>query len=133
LSLPGYDLAHSISNKEPHRSVERRKEERVRLRAEFGGAVQVTVSMEVSEISSAGFQAETSFPLQLDSLHEVRLVLGDRAVVVKGRITHCSLIDVDQNGVRYRSGIQLTELPEHVDQALVTFLDAVKDARKSTT
>ena len=132
MSLPGPDLEHSNSSKEPGRSAERRQEERVPLLAEFGAAVRVTQSMEVSEISSSGFQAETSFPLQLDSLHEVRLVLGDRAVVVKGRVTHCSLVDMDHNGVRYRSGVQLTELPEHIYRALLTFLDAVKDGRRST-
>ena len=52
--------------------------------------------MAIKEISRGGAQVETGFPLQLDSLHDFRLTLGDRSVVVKGRVVHCSISDVDQ-------------------------------------
>ena len=55
-------------------------------------------------------QVETGFPLQLDSLHDFRLTLGDRSVVVKGRIAHSRISDVDQDIITYRSGVEFIEL-----------------------
>ncbi len=71
-------------------------------------------------------QIETAFPLQLDSLHDFRLSLGDRSVVVKGRIVHCSISDVDQEVVVYRSGIEFIEPAERVAHVVVEFIDAIK-------
>ena len=51
-----------------------------------------------------GAQVETTFPLHLDSLHDLRLSLGNRSVIVKGRVVHCSISDVDQEVVLYRVG-----------------------------
>ena len=45
-----------------------------------------------------GAQIETMFPLHLDSLHDFRLTLGDRSIVVKGRVAHCSISDVEEAG-----------------------------------
>ena len=70
--------------------------------------------MAIKEISRGGAQVETGFPLQLDSLHDFRLTLGDRSVVVKGRVVHCSISDVDQEIVLYRSGIEFIEPSERV-------------------
>ena len=47
--------------------------------------------MTILDISIGGAQIETAFALQLDSLHDFRLSLGDRSVVVKGRIAHCHI------------------------------------------
>ena len=63
-------------------------------------------------------QVETSFPLQLDSLHDFRLTLGDRSVVVKGRIAHSRISDVDQDIITYRSGVEFIEPSERVAAAI---------------
>jgi len=68
-------------------------------------------------------QVETGFPLQLDSLHDFRLTLGDLSVVVKGRIAHSRICDVDQDIITYRSGIQFIEPSEHVAAAIQHFVD----------
>ena len=73
-------------------------------------------------------QVETGFPLQLDSLHEFRLTLGDRSVVVKGRVAHCSISDVDQEIVLYRSGIEFIEPSERVFAVITDFIDAIRTA-----
>jgi hypothetical protein len=74
-------------------------------------------------MSHGGMQVETSFPLQLDSLHDFRLTLGERSVVVKGRIAHSRISDVDQDIVTYRSGVEFIELPERVAAAIAAFVD----------
>ena len=82
--------------------------------------------MAIKEISRGGAQVETGFPLQLDSLHDFRLTLGDRSIVVKGRVAHCSISDVDQELVLYRSGVEFVEPSERVDAVIADFIDAIQ-------
>lgn len=105
---------------------DRREAERLAVLGSLSGEVMVFQPLTIIEISAQGLVTETNFPLYLDSLHEFRLKLGDRPVVVRGRITHCSLVDVDHELVRYRSGVQFIELPEHVAQAIKIFLSKLK-------
>ena len=77
----------------------------------------------VRQLSHGGMQVETGFPLQLDSLHDFRLTLGQRSVVVKGRIAHSSISDVDQDIITYRSGVEFIELSERVASAITHFVD----------
>jgi hypothetical protein len=76
----------------------------------------------IRQLSHGGMQVETDFPLQLDSLHDFRLTLGERSVVVKGRIAHSRISDVDQDIVTYRSGIEFIELSERVSEAIQHFV-----------
>ena len=80
----------------------------------------------VRQISRGGMQVETAFPLHLDSLHDFRLTLGDRSVVVKGRIAHCHISDVDQDIVVYRSGVEFVEPPERVAVVIDDFVSSLK-------
>ena len=77
----------------------------------------------ICQMSHGGMQVETAFPLQLDSLHDFRLTLGERSVVVKGRIAHSRISDVDQDIIMYRSGIEFIELSERVAAAIADFVD----------
>ena len=79
----------------------------------------------VLEMSHGGMQVETAFPLQLDSLHDFRLTLGERSVVVKGRVAHSRISDVDQDIVTYRTGVEFIELSERVQAAIAHFVDEV--------
>ena len=110
---------------------EKRDGERIQILGELHGEVMVFEAMAIKEISRGGAQVETAFPLQLDSLHDFRLTLGDRSVVVKGRVVHCSIIDVDQEMVIYRSGIEFIEPAERVNSVISEFIDAIKDGRRS--
>ena len=65
---------------------DRRDTTRVELLGDLRGEVMVYQPMTVTEISDRGAQIETSFPLQLGSLHDLRLALGSSSVVVKGRV-----------------------------------------------
>ena len=82
----------------------------------------------VLQMSHGGMQVETAFPLQLDSLHDFRLTLGDRSVVVKGRVAHSRISDVDQDIVTYRTGVEFIELSERVQTAIALFVDEITRA-----
>ncbi|MEY4637120.1 MAG: hypothetical protein RJA55_2918 [Acidobacteriota bacterium] len=77
----------------------------------------------VRQMSHGGMQVETAFPLQLDSLHEFRLTLGNRSVVVKGRVVHSRISDVDQDVITYRTGVEFVELSDRVAAAIAHFVD----------
>jgi PilZ domain len=105
---------------------DRREAERLSVLGSLSGEVMLFQPLTIFGISERGLEAETNFPLYLDSLHKFRLKLGDQPVIVKGRITHCSLVDVDQELVRYRSGVQFVDLPQHVIEALTVFVAKLK-------
>jgi hypothetical protein len=108
-----------------------RDAERIQILGELHGEVMVFQPMAIKEISRGGAQVETAFPLQLDSLHELRLTLGDRSVVVKARVAHCSISDVDQELVTYRSGVEFVEPSERVHSVISDFIDSIKDSRRA--
>ena len=110
---------------------DKRDNERIEILGELRGEVMVFQPTIVKEISRGGAQVETKFPLHLDSLHEFRLTLGDRSIVVKGRVAHCSISDVEHEGVLYRSGIQFIEPSERVFSVISDFIDAIKTGRRS--
>jgi hypothetical protein len=113
------------------RSEDKRDTERIEILGELRGEVMVFQPMAIKEISRGGAQVETGFPLQLDSLHDFRLTLGDRSIVIKGRVAHCSISDVDQEIVLYRSGIQFIEPPERVAAVIAGFIDAITNGRRA--
>jgi hypothetical protein len=110
---------------------EKREGERINILGELHGEVMVYQPTTIREISRGGAQIETSFPLQLDSLHEFRFTLGERSVVIKGRVAHCSISDVDQEIVIYRSGVEFIEPPDRVSSVITDFIDAVVTGRRA--
>ena len=113
------------------RPEDKRDTERVQILGELKGEVTVFQPMAIKEISRGGAQVETSFPLQLDSLHEFRLTLGDRSVVVKGRVAHCSITDVEQELVVYTSGVEFIEPSDRVANVIHEFIEAVQTGRRA--
>src|SRR3954453_5333580 len=113
------------------RPEDKRDTERVQILGELKGEVTVFQPMAIKEISRGGAQVETSFPLQLDSLHEFRLTLGDRSVVVKGRVAHCSITDVEQELVVYKTGGEVVEPSARVASVIHEFIDAVQTGRRA--
>ncbi len=83
---------------------DKRDAERTLIVGELRGDMMVFQPMQVKDISRGGLTIETLFPLQLDSLHDVRLTLGDSSVVAKGRVVHSRISSVNQDIVAYRSG-----------------------------
>ena len=113
------------------RPEDKRDTERIQILGELHGEVTVFQPMAIKEISRGGAQVETSFPLHLDSLHEFRLTLGDRSVVVKGRVAHCTITDVEHELVLYRSGIEFIEPSERVVAVINEFLEAIQTGRRA--
>ena len=111
------------------RDEDKRGGERVPILGELHGEMMVFQPMLVRDISTGGVTVETRFPLQIDSLHDVRLSLGDTSVIVKGRVVHSHISDVDQDIVTYRTGLEFVEPSRPVVGALVEFLAAVRTTR----
>jgi hypothetical protein len=111
--------------------IDKRDTERIQILGELNGEVMVFQPMAIKDISRGGAQIETTFPLQLDSLHDFRLTLGDRSIVVKGRISYCSISDVEHEGVLYRSGIEFIEPSNRVTTAVGEFIDAITSGRRA--
>jgi hypothetical protein len=110
---------------------DKRDTQRLQILGELHGEVMVFQPMAIKEISPGGVQVETGFPLHLDSLHDFRLTLGDRSLVVKGRVVHCSITDVGQEQLVYLSGIEFVEPADRVSSAIADFIDAVTTGRRS--
>ena len=109
----------------------KRDTDRVQILGELHGEVMIFQPMTIKEVSRGGAQIETGFPLHLDSLHEFRLTLGDRSIIVKGRVAHCSISDVEQEVIIYRSGIEFVEPSERVDTVITDFIAAVQEGRRA--
>jgi PilZ domain len=103
----------------------KREKQRIELLGTLEGEVMVFQPTTVRQISRGGMQVETGFPLHLDSLHDFRLTLGGRSIVIKGRIAHCRISDVDQDIVVYRSGIEFIDPPERVTVVIDEFVTAL--------
>ena len=111
-------------------SDEKRDRERVEILGELHGEVMVFQPLSIKEISHGGCLVETSFPLHINSLHDIRLTLGDQSVVLKGRVAHCRISDVDQEVVHYRSGVEFIELSDRIREVIIQFIEAIKAGRR---
>jgi PilZ domain len=109
---------------------ELRDKERVPTSGELEGAVMVFQPMTIVDLSHGGAQVETPFPLQLDSLHDFRLSLGDRSLVVKGRIAHCYVGELRNDVTVYRSGVEFVEPSLPVRHAIADFVDTLRASRR---
>jgi PilZ domain len=105
-----------------------RDSERVPTAGQVTGEVTVYEPMTILDLSDRGAQVETKFALHLDSLHEFRLSLGERSVVVKGRIAHCQIGELQEGGILYRTGIEFIEPSDHAVSAIHAFVEALKFA-----
>jgi hypothetical protein len=110
---------------------DKRGRERVQARGHLHGEVMVFHPMTIVDISHGGAQVETPFPLQLDSLHQFRLTLGDLSVVVRGRIAYCRVGELRDVAV-FRSGLEFVEPSDHALQAISSFVEALSAAKPST-
>lgn len=109
-----------------------REYERVPMLGQLVGEIMVFEPLAVTELSVKGLAVDTRFPLHLNSLHDMRLTLGSLPVVVKARVIHSHITDVDQDVVTYHSGMEFVELPDRVRTVISEFLAAVKAHRAGT-
>ena len=109
---------------------DKREAARLSMLGHLPGEIMVLEPMLVAELSRSGATIETRFPLQLNSLHDLRLTLRPRPVVIKGRVIHCRISDVDQDVVTYLSGMEFVEPTERVVTAIGEFLDGLALERR---
>jgi hypothetical protein len=88
------------------------------------GEVTVYEPMTILDMSTTGAQIVTKFPLHLEALHDFRLSLDARSVIIKGRIVHCKIGELNEGVVLYRSGVQFIEPSEHALAAIRAFVEA---------
>ena len=107
---------------------EHRQAERLGL-APVRGEVLVLQPMHVTELSRIGMRVETTCALLVDSLHEFRLTLAGQTMVVKGRVAHSRISDVDRDAVTYLSGIEFVELSDRTAAAIGDYLASISRQR----
>lgn len=122
------DIEHDDADQGLRVADNKRGVERVPVPGEVHGEVTVFQPMTILDMSERGAQIETTFALHLDSLHDFRLTLGERSVIVKGRIVHCQIGDIGGGGVHYRTGLEFVEPSEHAVLAIRAFVDAQRAA-----
>ena len=116
-------------DKKGRMSGEKRDRERIPL-DEVKGEVMVFQPMTVQDISIGGAQIETAFALQIDSIHDFRLTLADRSVVVKGRIAHCHIGELTDVTALYRTGVEFVDVSDHARSVIRDFVIALKHSRE---
>jgi hypothetical protein len=111
----------------------RRDRDRVPMPSPVHGEVMVYHPMTILDIGTGGLRIETSFALQIDSLHDFRISLGERSIVVKGRIVHCHIGELTEGVVLYRSGVELVDTSDHAQSTIEVFVDALRLSRPATS
>lgn len=112
------------------KSGDKRDIERVEILGDLSGEVMVFQPLFIKEISSGGCLVETAFQLHLNSLHDVRLTLGEQSVILKGRVAHCHISDVHEEIVTYSTGIEFVEPADRVSEVIRDFIEALKAGRR---
>ncbi len=105
----------------------KRATDRTPVSGEVVGEVTVFQPTTILDMSECGCQIETSYKLRNDSLHDFRFALGDRSVVVKGRVAYCRIGELLDGVVLYRSGVEFVEPSPHALSAIRDFV-AVRTA-----
>ena len=112
---------------------DKRDRERVPVPSPLYGEVKVYQPMTILDISKGGLQIETPFALQLDSLHDFKISLGELSIVVKGRIAHSHVGELAEGTVHYRMGIEFIENTDHAQSAIEAFVDALRLSQKASS
>jgi hypothetical protein len=108
---------------------EKRDNQRVPVPGQVTGEVTTFHPMTILDISEQGAQIETTVLLQPEGLHDFRISLGSRSVIVKGRIVHCQIGELRDGAVMYRSGVEFVELSPHAQIAIEVFVESQRAGR----
>lgn len=105
---------------------ERRRLERLRVAGLVQGEVRIVHPIRLVEISEGGASIEVTQPLVIESLHDFRIELGDNIVIVKGRVAHCRVAEVEHGRLAYRAGVEFVDQPAHVREAVYDYIIGLK-------
>ena len=112
-----------------HDAHEKRTHERIDLLGLLRGEVMAFQPIAVRQISRGGMRIEARAALQLDSLHEFRLTIGEQSVVVKGRIVHSHIREVAQELVTYETGVEFVDLSTHAESVIANVVELLRRAK----
>ena len=106
----------------------KREVERVPIQGHVRGEVTVFQPMTILNMSEKGMQIESLSALHNDSLHDFRLSLNERSVIVKGRVVYCQIGELKEGAVLYKCGIEFIQTSTHAQAAISDFVTVHKDA-----
>ena len=87
------------------------------------GAVTVYQPITVLDITETAFRLDAPFALQNDSLHDFRLALDTRSIIVKGRVVRCQIGEL-HDGVVYTCTVEFVDPAPHALTAIRDFVAA---------
>ena len=113
-------------------SDDKRVSSRLEMLGYVAGEITVLAPIAIRDLSPRGAQVESSFPLLLNSIHEMRLHIGGDNLVVRGRVAHCRVADIGADVAVYRAGLEFVDVHEAVAQAIVRHLERMERERKGS-
>ena len=108
---------------------DKRDTDRLAILGDLQAEIMVFEPLLIKEVGQTGVSVETRYPLILNSLHDLRLTLDGTSVVLKGRVVHSHISDVDQDIVTYRSGIEFVDTSERLASAIAEYLKTTRAGR----
>jgi hypothetical protein len=112
---------------------EQRDADRIPILRDLEGEIMVFEPLQIKDLSWGDASIQTAYPLVIDTLHDLRLTLGAQSVVLKARVTHSRIIDVDQDTVTYRSGVEFVDPPDRVRAVIGQFLVSLLGTPRATS
>ena len=88
----------------------------------IAGEVMVYEPIAILDIGEGSMRMEAPFALQNDSLHEFRLVLSPRSVIVKGRVARCEIGELRSGTVVYCCNVEFVDPAPHVAHTIREFV-----------
>jgi hypothetical protein len=102
----------------PMSDADRRAHERVTIAGDLRGEVLVYQPLTLTEISLSGALVETTFPLSVDSSHDLRLSLGSTPVMATAQVVHSRITQIEGGRLTYQSAIEFIEPSDAVIDAI---------------
>ncbi|MCX6551254.1 MAG: PilZ domain-containing protein [Acidobacteria bacterium] len=110
---------------------DKRDTPRLDIRGRIPGELAVLAPIAVRDISLTGALVECAYPLVMESAHELRLHLGNQAVVIRSRVAHCHIADIGHDMVRYVAGLEFLDVSPHAEAAIAGFVERLKREREA--
>jgi hypothetical protein len=110
-------------------STDNRLSPRLEILGYVPGEITVLAPIAIRDLGPKGVQVESSFPLLLNSVHELRLHLAGDNLVVRGRVAHCRVADIGADVAVYRAGVEFLDVPPHVARAIEAHMERLERLR----
>lgn len=83
----------------------------------------------VREMSLGGLSIETAFPLEVGSVHELRLAVGESAWVrLRAEVRHCRKTSAPGTSPRFVTGVQFVDAAGAQGASVADLIDTIKSS-----